>query len=100
MSLSGQPEGAQIFLIMTTIIEVGSMNAQALSRATSNARQGVSDAAGKLFEISEEFAARCKDSYRDAERGVRKLRIAAEESVDHTRRQIKSHPIAAVALVG
>jgi ElaB/YqjD/DUF883 family membrane-anchored ribosome-binding protein len=75
-------------------------NAQALSHATSYARQSVSSAAGKLFEISEDFAARCRDSYHDAERGVRRLRIAAEESVDHTRRQIKAHPLATVALVG
>jgi hypothetical protein len=75
------------------------MKAQALSRATSYARQGVSGATGRLFEISEEFAARCRDSYRDAERGVRRLRIAAEEGVDHTRRQIKAHPLATAALV-
>lgn len=72
------------------------MRAQALTRAT---KEGVSGAAGRLFEISEEFAARCRDSYRDAERGVRRLRIAAEEGVDHTRRQIKAHPLATAALV-
>lgn len=75
------------------------MNAQGLNRATNTARERVSDAAYKLFDISEEFAERCRDSYRDAERGVRRLRIAAEEGVDGTRRRIKAHPFAAMSLV-
>jgi ElaB/YqjD/DUF883 family membrane-anchored ribosome-binding protein len=76
------------------------MNVQNLARATNVARQNVTDAAAKLVDISEEFAERCRDGYHDAERGMRRLRIAAEESVDDTRRHIKSHPFAAVALVG
>jgi ElaB/YqjD/DUF883 family membrane-anchored ribosome-binding protein len=76
------------------------MNVQNLNRATNVARQSVSDAASRLVDISEEVAERCRDGYRDAERGMRRLKIAAEESVDDTRRQIKSHPFVAVALVG
>ena len=75
------------------------MNADTLSRAKNHARDGVSDAADRLRDISGVLADRCLDTYRDAERGVRRLRIAAEEGVDDTRRQIKAHPFAAVALV-
>ena len=75
------------------------MNAVTLSRARNQARDGVSDAADRLREISEAFAERCVDSYRDAERSVRRLRIAAEGGVDETRKRIKAHPIATVALV-
>lgn len=75
------------------------MNAATLSRAKDHARGGVSDAADKLRDISETIAERCLDGYRDAERNVRRLRIAAEERVDDTRRQIKAHPLAAMALV-
>jgi ElaB/YqjD/DUF883 family membrane-anchored ribosome-binding protein len=75
------------------------MNAVTLSRAKNQARDGVSDAADRLRDISEAIAERCLDGYRDAERSVRRLRIAAEESVDDTRKRIKAHPIAAVALV-
>ncbi len=75
------------------------MNAHVLSRAKNHARGGVSDAADKLLDISEAIATRCRDGYRDAERGIRRLRIAAEEGVDQTRRRIKAHPFAALALV-
>jgi ElaB/YqjD/DUF883 family membrane-anchored ribosome-binding protein len=75
------------------------MNAETLSRARNHARDGVADAADKLLDISEAISERCLDGYRDAERSVRRLRIAAEERVDDTRRQIKAHPLAAVALV-
>lgn len=75
------------------------MNADTLNRARDQAKDGVSDAADKLRDISEAIADRCLDGYRDAERNVRRLRIAAEESMDDTRRQIKAHPLATVALV-
>lgn len=75
------------------------MNADTLSRAKEQARDGVSDAADKLRDISEAITGRCLDGYRDAERGVRRLRIAAEEGVDDTRRRIKAHPLRTVALV-
>jgi ElaB/YqjD/DUF883 family membrane-anchored ribosome-binding protein len=75
------------------------MTVDALSRAKNQAKDGVSDAADRLRDISAAIADRCLDSYRDAERGVRRLRIAAEEGVDDTRRQIKAHPLAAVVMV-
>lgn len=70
------------------------MNAGTLKQA----RAAVPDIADKVRDISEAVSDRCKDTYREAERNVRKLRIAAEEGVHHTRKNIKSRPIAAVAL--
>ena len=75
------------------------MNGATLTRARDQAKNGVSDAADKLRDISETIADRCLDGYRDAERNVRRLRIAAEESMDDTRRKIKAHPLASIALV-
>lgn len=74
------------------------MNAAKLTDATEQAKAGLSEMAHSLRDFSETVTELCKDSYHDAERGVRKLRIAGEEGVDHTRRQIKSHPLAAVAV--
>jgi len=71
------------------------MNRDAIARATEQAYVGISDIADRAKDLTE----RVKDTYRDAERGVRKLRIATEEGIQDTRRQIKSRPIVAVALV-
>jgi ElaB/YqjD/DUF883 family membrane-anchored ribosome-binding protein len=74
------------------------MNAHKFARATDQATTGLFEIASRLRDISETVADNWKDTYRDAGRGVRKLRIAGEEGVHHTRRRIKSHPLAAVAL--
>jgi len=71
------------------------MNPDALARATEQTYAGLSEIADKARDLSE----RVKDTYRDAERGVRKLRIATEEGIHDTRRQIKSRPFAAMAVV-
>jgi len=78
----------------TTTKGVEKMNASSLKHA----RDGVSDITDKVRDISEAVSDRCKDTYRDAELNVRKLRIAAEEGVHHTRKRIKSGPIAAVVV--
>ena len=74
------------------------MNAHSLVDAKNRAKAGVSDISDKVRDISEAVSGRCKDTYHDAERNVRKLRIATEEGVDHTRKRIKSGPIAAVVV--
>jgi ElaB/YqjD/DUF883 family membrane-anchored ribosome-binding protein len=78
---------------------VETMDANSLAHAKNQAKVGVSDIAEKVRDISEAVSEQCKSTYRDAERNVRKLRIAAEEGVHDTRKQIKSHPLAAVAMV-
>jgi ElaB/YqjD/DUF883 family membrane-anchored ribosome-binding protein len=74
------------------------MNAHKLARATQEATAGLSEITNRLRDLSEAVADRCKDTYHDAGRGVRKLRIAGEEGIHHTRRHIKHHPLAAVAV--
>jgi hypothetical protein len=74
------------------------MNAHKLARATEQATAGLSEIAHRLRDLSETAADHWKDTYSDAERGVRKLRIAGEEGIGRTRRHIKHHPLAAVAL--
>lgn len=71
------------------------MNANSLAHA----KDQVSDIADKVRDISDAVSKHYKSTYRDAERNVRKLRIAAEEGVHDTRKQIKSHPLASVAIV-
>jgi hypothetical protein len=70
------------------------MNANSLEQA----KAGVSDIAERVRDISESVSEQCKDTYREAERNLRKLRIAAEEGAHDTRRKIKAHPLAAVAV--
>ena len=74
------------------------MNAHKFARTTDQATAGLFEIASRLRDLSGAVADQCKDTYRDAELGVRKLRIAGEEGIHHTRRRIKSHPLAAVAL--
>lgn len=71
---------------------------RSLAHAKNHGRTGVSDIADKVRDISEAVSEQCKDTYREAERNLRKLRIAAEEGAHDTRKKIKSHPLAAVAV--
>src|SRR5262249_51957079 len=71
---------------------VGKMNASSLKHARA------SDITDKVRDISAAVSDRWRDTYRDAELNARKLRIAAEGGVHHTRKRIKSRPIAAVAV--
>ncbi|HEY6307834.1 MAG TPA: hypothetical protein VI488_15385 [Candidatus Angelobacter sp.] len=75
------------------------MSANKLAHAAEQASTGLSDIADRLKDFSETVAEHCKETYHDAERGARKLRIAADEGIADTRKQIKSHPLAAVAVV-
>jgi len=69
-----------------------------LAHARRHARDGVLELADTVRDISEAVSKQCKDTYREAERNIRKLRIVAEEGAHDTRKRIKSHPLAAVAL--
>ena len=74
------------------------MNGNSLAETRKQVRAGVSDIADTVRDISGVLSKQCKDTYRDAGRNMRKLRVVAEEGVHDTRRQIKSHPIAALAV--
>ncbi|HEY7405348.1 MAG TPA: hypothetical protein VIB39_17610 [Candidatus Angelobacter sp.] len=74
------------------------MNSNSLAHTTRQVTAGVADIADTVRDISDAVAKQCKSSYRDAGRNVRKLRVVAEEGVHDTRKRIKSHPIAALAV--
>lgn len=74
------------------------MNGHSLAHATRQARSGVSDIADAVRDISEAVSKQCKTTYRDAGRNARKLRVVAEEGVHDTRKKIKSHPLASIAV--
>jgi ElaB/YqjD/DUF883 family membrane-anchored ribosome-binding protein len=74
------------------------MNADTLAHATEQAKAELSEIADRLRDLSETVTERCRERYRDAEYGARKLRIAVEKGIDDTRREIKSHPLASVAV--
>ena len=69
------------------------------SEAFGRAQEQVRDIADKAKEISNKVREQWDDTYRDVERSMRRARVAAEETVDDARRQIKNKPIAAVASV-
>jgi hypothetical protein len=75
------------------------MNAHKFARATDQATAGLFEIASRLKVLSGTVTDQWKDTYRDAEIGVRKLRIAGAAGILHTRRRIKSHPLAAVGFV-
>jgi len=70
-----------------------------LVHAADQANAELSRIIGRLRVLSEGISDSCRDTYRDTERGVRKLRVAAEEGIHDTRRQIKCHPLASIAVV-
>ena len=72
------------------------MNSHKFARATATA--GLFEVASRLRDLSGTVTDQWKDTYRDAEIGVRKLRIAGAAGIHHARRRIKSHPLAALAL--
>jgi ElaB/YqjD/DUF883 family membrane-anchored ribosome-binding protein len=74
------------------------MNANSLAETRKQVRAGVSDIADSVRDMSEVLSEQCKSAYRDAGRNMRKLRVVAEGGVHDTRKQIKSHPIAALAV--
>lgn len=57
------------------------------------------DIADKAKEISNKMREHWDGAYRDVERSMRRARVAAEESMDDARRQIKDKPITVVASV-
>jgi hypothetical protein len=75
------------------------MNTATISDAREQAKTGFFEIAEKVKDFSDNVRERCKDAYRDAERGARRMKIAAESGIDETRQQIKSRPLTAMAVV-
>ncbi len=75
------------------------MNTETLSELRDQARTGFSEITGKVKDVSGAVKERCQDVYRDAERGARKIRIAAEEGMEEARRQVRSRPLTAMVAI-
>lgn len=75
------------------------MKVDALAHAGDHVNTELSNIVSRLRGLSETVSDSCKDTYHDVERSMRKLKIAAEEGIDDTRKQIKGHPLASLALV-
>ncbi len=75
------------------------MNTETVSQLGEQARTGISEITGKVKDLSTTFKERGQNIYRNAERGARKAKIAAEEGIEEARRRIKSHPLTAVVAI-
>jgi hypothetical protein len=75
------------------------MNTSTISGAREQAKVGTFEIAEKVRDFSDNVREGCKDAYRDAERGARRMKIAATDKIDEARQQIKSRPLTAIALV-
>jgi hypothetical protein len=75
------------------------MNTSTISAVQEQAKTGIFEIAEKLKDFSDSVKEGCRDAYRDAERGARKMKIAAVDRMDEARQQIKSRPLTAIAMV-
>jgi hypothetical protein len=71
------------------------MRTETLTQVGEEVKTRLSDT---VKDLSEGFTNRCKETYDAAQRGARRVRIAAEEGLEGTRERIKTHPILFVAL--
>ena len=71
------------------------MRTETLTQVGEQAKTRLSDT---VNDLSENVRNRCSETYDAAQRGARRVQIAAEEGLEGTRRKIKSHPILFVAL--
>lgn len=74
------------------------MKVDTFAQVIDQANNELSKIVARFRVLSETVTDRCKETYHHTERGVRKLRITAEEGIADTRRQIKSHPLASVVV--
>src|SRR4029077_1994075 len=78
-------------------MEVGSMKAEHLTR---DLRDNVAEIADKARDLSAKVKDRLDDTYKDLNRTVRRAKDATEDRIDDLRDQVKSRPLASVAIVG
>ena len=74
------------------------MKAEMLEHAD-QIKADLTEIAEKAHDITTRVKDRWNDTYRDVERGVRKAKVAAEQSVEDAREKIKARPITTVATV-
>lgn len=75
------------------------MKAETFTNAGEQVRANVAEIAEKARDISAKVKERFDETYEDIERGVRRAKGAAEDSLEEARQQIKSRPLTVVAAV-
>jgi ElaB/YqjD/DUF883 family membrane-anchored ribosome-binding protein len=73
------------------------MKAENLTR---DLRDNVAEIADKARDLSVKVKDRLDDTYKDLNRTVRRAKDATEDRIDDLRDQVKSRPLASVAIVG
>ena len=75
------------------------MKTDSFTRAGEQIKTNVSELADKARDISVKVKEQWDDTYRDLERGARRVKFATEERMDDVRHQIKSRPFTVVGSV-
>ncbi|HEX5433553.1 MAG TPA: hypothetical protein VFY05_04900 [Candidatus Angelobacter sp.] len=75
------------------------MKADSITRAGEQIKANVSEIADKARDISVKVKEQWGDTYRDLERGARRVKFATEERAADVRHQIKSRPLTVVCSV-
>ena len=73
------------------------MKAENLTR---DLRDNVAEIADKARDLSAKVKDRLDETYKDLNRTVRRAKDATEDRIDDLRDQVKSRPLASVAIVG
>jgi ElaB/YqjD/DUF883 family membrane-anchored ribosome-binding protein len=75
------------------------MKTESFARTGEQIKANVADIADKARDITVKVREQWDDTYRDLERGVKRVKFATEERMDDVRRQIKSRPLTVVGSV-
>ena len=74
------------------------MASQGIAYATEQIKTEIANRVEKLKDLSGSLKENFETAQRELRRGVERGRVAVEETVDDTRRTIKGHPLASVAI--
>jgi ElaB/YqjD/DUF883 family membrane-anchored ribosome-binding protein len=74
------------------------MPTEGIAYATEQIKTEIASGVEKLKDLSGTLKENFETAQREIRRGVQRGKVAAEERLDETRRTIKSHPMASVAI--
>ena len=74
------------------------MASQGIAYATEQIKTEIASGMEKLKDFSDTLKENFETAQREIRRSVQRGRVALEETADETRRTIKSHPLASVAI--
>ena len=75
------------------------MNNAAFARAGEQVRDNITEIADRARDISAVVKGQWDDTYHQVRKGARRARLAALESMDGARKQIKARPLRSAAVV-